>query len=147
MKEYSLQRVIRKSGRKPIACKCAQCKEQCRTPCLGTPEDILRLIKAGYGDKLKPTLWYVGVLVGHLKYPIPMIQAIQTAEDWCIFRDADGLCSIHDLGLKPAEGKLSHHSIAPENYVFVKSLSYNVAKEWLREENNELITEIIKFYE
>ncbi len=147
MKEYSLQRVIRKSGRKPIACKCAQCKDQCRTPCLGTPEDILRLIKAGYGDKLKPTLWYVGVVLGRLKYPIPMIQAVQTDEGWCIFRNDDGLCSLHDLGLKPTEGKLSHHSITPENFSFSKSLSYNVAKEWMGKENNELITEIVNFYE
>ena len=52
--ETSLQRIMRKTGRRPIECKCQKCKQQCKTPCLGTPEDILRLIKAGYKDRLAP---------------------------------------------------------------------------------------------
>lgn len=48
IKETQLQRIIRKTGRKPIQCKCKLCKQQCHTPCLGTPQDVLRLIEAGY---------------------------------------------------------------------------------------------------
>ena len=144
MAENSLMKIVRKSGRKPSVCRCVTCQNQCKTPCLGTPEDILRLIDAGYGDKLKPTLWLVGMALGRLDYPIPMIQATQTSEGWCIFFK-DGLCELHDLGLKPTEGKLSHHTLTDENYSFSKGLSYQVAKEWLNKAHNEIITEIVNY--
>ena len=60
MKKTSLQRVMRASGRVPIQCMCSQCKNQCRIPCLGTPEDIERIIDAGYGDRLALTQWADG---------------------------------------------------------------------------------------
>ena len=138
MKENTLKRIIRKSGRKPTNCKCQACKEQCKTPCLGTPQDIMRLIDAGYADKLMPTQWLVGMVVGKLNFPIPMVQAIQTDKGWCIFHK-DGLCELHNLSLKPTEGRLSHHDIKPECYVFSKSISFNVAKTWLSDENQELV--------
>lgn len=139
--ETTLQRIIRKTGRKPTACKCAICKEQCRTPCLGTPEDILRLIKAGYGNRLKLTQWCVGMLVGKIPYPITMIQAQLEDNGYCTFFH-DGLCELHDLGLKPTEGKLSSHILSKDNFQFSKSLSWNVAKEWLSEKNITTIEEI-----
>ena len=66
--EKALQRIIRKTGRKPVSCKCDKCRNQCRTPCLGTPDDILRLIEAGYRSRLVPTLWGVGLVMGRLPY-------------------------------------------------------------------------------
>lgn len=141
MAENILQKIIRKTGRKPSECRCQACKNQCRTPCLGTPQDILRLIEAGYLEKLKPTYWCVGMVLGKLDYSIAMVQAIQTEEGWCIFHE-DGLCQLHDFGLKPTEGRLSRHDIKAENYVFSKGLAYNVAKEWLNKENVPVIQEI-----
>lgn len=141
MAESSLQKIIRRTGRKPVECKCQECKKQCRTPCLGTPQDILELVEAGYMDKLMPTHWAVGLVLGKLSYTIPMIQAIQTDEGWCIFHK-NGLCCLHELGLKPTEGRLSHHSTKPENYVFSKGLAYNVAKEWLDSSNIPVVQEI-----
>jgi hypothetical protein len=145
MAEKSLQRIMRKTGRKPVSCKCRLCKEQCRTPCLGTPEDILSLIEAGHGDKLYLTEWCVGIFVGKLYYSIRMVQALQTA-DGCVFRMEDGLCLLHDSGLKPTEGKLSHHSITKENFKFSRGLAYNVAQEWMDEKNRPLVNQILGLY-
>ena len=141
MAENVLQKIIRKTGRKPSVCKCQACKNQCRTPCLGTPHDILKLIEAGYMENLKPTYWCVGLILGKLNYSIAMVQAEQTNEGWCVFHK-DGLCQLHDLGLKPTEGRLSRHDIKPENYVFSKGLAYNVAKEWLDSRNFPVVQEI-----
>ena len=141
--ETSLQRIMRKTGRKPIECKCQKCKQQCKTPCLGTPEDILRLIKAGYKDRLAITHWWVGIARGKLDFPVIMIQARQEENGYCTFF-RDGLCELHDLGLKPTEGRLSHHSITKENFKFGKSLSWNVAKEWMDMRNGEIVEEIIR---
>lgn len=140
IKESQLQRIIRKTGRKPVQCKCRLCKNQCHTPCLGTPQDILKIIEAGYKDRLAATEWYVGILMGVIDMPIPMIQSKQEG-DWCTFFK-DGLCELHDSGLKPTEGKLSHHSIRIDNFKASKSIAWNVAKEWLNEENAECIEKI-----
>lgn len=140
--EAALQRIIRKTGRKPVECRCARCREQCRTPCLGTPEDILRLLKAGYKDRLAPTLWGVGLVLGRIPYVVPMIQA-RRINGYCIFF-RNGLCELHDAGLKPTEGRLSHHTITRENLKFGSSLSWNVAREWLDERNNPVIEEIVR---
>ena len=44
--ETTIEKIIRITGRKPVSCQCALCKSQCqRTPCLGTPQDILALIE------------------------------------------------------------------------------------------------------
>ena len=140
IKETQLQRIIRKTGRKPIQCKCKLCKQQCHTPCLGTPQDVLRLIEAGYKDRLAATEWYVGILMGVVDMPVPMIQAKQEG-DWCTFFN-DGLCELHESGLKPTEGKLSHHSTRIDNFKPSKSISWNVAKEWMNEENTDCIEKI-----
>ena len=142
--ETSLQRIMRKTGRRPIECKCQKCKQQCKTPCLGTPEDILRLIKAGYKERLAITHWWVGIARGKLDFPVIMIQARQEENGYCTFFH-DGLCELHDLGLKPTEGRLSHHSITKENFKFGKSLSWNVAKEWMDMRNGEIVEEIIRY--
>lgn len=145
MEENTLQRIIRKTGRKPSVCRCEACRNQCRTPCLGTPDDVLRLIEAGYREKLSVTYWCVGMFLGRLSYPILMVQAVQTDAGWCVFFH-DGLCELHDKGLKPTEGRLSHHSIAPENFSFHKSLSYQVAKEWMERDNVAVIGKVFSYF-
>lgn len=72
--------------------------------------------------------------------PIPMIQAV-AGDEYCIFYH-NGLCELHDKGLKPTEGRLSHHSTRLDNFKASKSISWNVAKEWLSEENAEVIERV-----
>lgn len=144
MSDTAYLRIIRKTGRKPIQCKCKDCKKQCRTPCMGTPSDILKLIEAGYVNKLSMTEWAVALLYKRHDGVILMIQST-AGEDGCAFFH-DGLCELHDLGLKPTEGKLSHHSITLENYKFSKGLAWNVAKEWLSEDNAEIINKVFRLF-
>lgn len=139
--ESAFYKIIRKTGRKPIQCKCQLCKKQCATaPCLGTPEDIEKIIDAGYGSKVFPTDWAAGIAMGINTDIIEMYQLEQT-ETGCIFFK-DGLCGLHESGLKPTEGKLSHHSHKLETFTKAKSLSWNVAKEWLDPTNAETIKRI-----
>lgn len=140
--ETILQHIIRKTGRRPSVCRCAACQAQCRTPCLGTPQDILRLIHAGYRDRLSPTIWGVGLMLNKIPYAVPMIQARREGSRCTFFHD--GLCELHDAGLKPTEGKLSHHTITRENLKFGRSLSWNVAREWIDKRNDAVIAEIIR---
>ena len=87
-------------------------------------------------------MWGVGLVTGHLPYAIRMVQARQVNGYCTFFRN--GLCELHDAGLKPTEGKLSHHTITRENFKFGHSLSWNVAREWLDGRNEAFIDEIIR---
>lgn len=142
--ETTLSRIIRKTGRKVTECKCLLCKNQCRTPCLGTPEDILRLLENGYKSCLAVTYWEAGILMGGCSRPIIMIQA-KDNDGHCIFYQ-DGLCKLHNKGLKPTEGKLSHHSLKLDNFNPKKSISWAVAKEWIDEDNCDIIYKITQAF-
>ncbi|WP_239063424.1 hypothetical protein [Bacteroides sp. 51] len=136
-----LEKISKKSGREKTECSCDDCKEQCKTPCLGTPKDILRLIDAGFINELKKTVWMVGATLGECP-PIPMIQ-IKTENGRCVFQREDGLCKLHPLGLKPMEGKLSYHTITMETFEFGKSISWNVARQWADPRNIPVVILIL----
>lgn len=136
-----LERIIRKTGRKPISCKCQECKKQCSTPCLATPQDIEKIMDAGFADKILPAGWAVGIILGVTPHVIPMLQLEQTPTGCVFFKD--GLCGLHDLGLKPTEGKLSHHTQKVETFTPHKNLTWNVAKEWINPDNTDVIERII----
>lgn len=130
--ETTFEKISRKSGRKPIACKCNVCKSQCiKSVCLGTPEDIVKIVNAGFGDRLMSTSWGAGVKMGLIKEPVEIIAPLyDKAKGSCTFF-TNGLCELHELGLKPTEGKLSHHSTRIDNFVATKALSWLVVKEWM----------------
>lgn len=145
MKESTLEKIIRKSGREPVNCNCPACQGQCmRAPCLGTPEDILKLIDAGYADKLAPTEWATGLFLGKLSFTVKMIQIKRTVHGCVFFKNS--LCELHDLNLKPTEGRLSHHTIKAENFDFDKSLTWQVAQTWLEEENLYDVLKVLTKY-
>lgn len=125
----SFEDIAKASGRGESVCSCSQCKNQCRTPCLGTPQDIGRLIDAGYADRLAPTIWMVGMILGLSKKPIQLI-APKVVNGWCTFRRPDGLCELHDKGLKPTEGRLAHHDLNKNDLDPRRNLTWLVASTW-----------------
>lgn len=111
---------------------------QCHgTPCLGTPEDIAKLIKAGHAHRLAITDWHAGIVMGVTDRPITMIASIYDENKGACTFYKDGLCELHDKGLKPTEGKLSHHSHRLTDPK--KSIAWAVAKEWEGLPEDELI--------
>lgn len=140
--EKQFNRIARKTGRKISFCKCNECKKQCAIPCLGTPQDIEKIIDAGHNDKIFETDWYVGMIMGIIDKPIFMYQAeLVESTGFCVFFE-NGLCKLHDSGLKPTEGKLSHHSTKIDNFKPNKSLSWMIAKEWIDPKNADVIERI-----
>jgi hypothetical protein len=139
-------RIAKQVGKQPISCNCEKCKQMCqRTPCLGTPHDILALIEAGYIDKVCYTEWAAGMALGHTRQPIPMVQLKSTGSkvDGCCICYHDGKCELHENGLKPTEGKLAHHEVSAMELRPEYNLTYQVAIEWTKEENSDVIGEIV----
>lgn len=91
-------------------CSCDNCKDMCRRcPCFPTPDDVVRLIQAGYMDKL--------IITFHPDeksndYPIPLVAPKEKEKGGCVFHNKEGLCDLHESGLKPTEGKMAIHNLA-----------------------------------
>lgn len=94
------------------ACTCEECKAMCeRRPCWPTPDDAQRLIDAGFADRLMLDWWFDHTQDKTVYVLTPAIagregrQAPAIPSGRCAFLDAQGLCQLHDLNLKPSEGK------------------------------------------
>lgn len=127
-------------------CTCDKCKNMCKVPCIGTPKDIEAIIDAGYADRLKETMWMVGYLAVKEK-PIAMIQPTEK-DGWCAFRQPDGLCELHDRGLKPTEGVLASCKVVEEDDIptYETSVLRAVAHEWVKIENFATIMRVVFKY-
>lgn len=124
------------------ACSCPTCQNMCKhCPCIGTPEDILKIIQAGQSHGLCHTRWGTGLVNGAHDTIIEMIQPRNT-ENGCAYLDDKNLCTLHDLGLKPTEGRLTNHAeYRPES--FKDSVNYIVAMTWVDEDGNNDPREMI----
>ena len=145
-REEVFERIANQIGRHNVSCNCEKCKRMCqRTPCLGTPHDILALIKAGYIHRVCYTEWAAGISLGFIHEPIPMVQLKSTGSkvDGCCICYHDGKCELHENGLKPTEGKLSHHDVSERELLPQYNLTFQVASEWMKEENFPIINQIV----
>lgn len=97
-------------------------------------------------DRLKETMWMVGYLAVKEK-PIAMIQPTEK-DGWCAFRQPDGLCELHDRGLKPTEGVLASCKVVEEDDIptYETSVLRAVAHEWVKVENFATIMMVVFKY-
>lgn len=134
----SRMQIMAKTGKRITECTCSSCKQMCsRQVCIGTPDDILKIAEAGYAHLLVPTTWAAGIYAGIP--PIQMVQLSPGANGCCMFEN--GLCKLHDKGLKPTEGVLAHHSNDPtarESHVTVAT-----AKTWTDDRHYHTVLKII----
>ena len=82
-----------------------------RRPCWPTPDDAQRLIDAGHADRLMLDWWFDNEQNKTVYVLTPAItgreggQAPAIPSGRCTFFSDEGLCRLHDLGLKPTEGR------------------------------------------
>jgi hypothetical protein len=122
-------------------CDCLICSKMCRSPCNGTPSDMQKLIDHGFGDRLMFDDWpeeseisecIKPALKGHEGKRSPW--EVSTFEGCTFWKD--GKCELHDLDLKPTQGKLSHHSL---NYIQNNEIADFIKRSW----KNPLAEEVI----
>src|SRR3990167_2943378 len=98
---------------KQVTCSCKTCQEMCKErPCWPTPQESKKLIKNGFAKKLMYDYWAAigGEDIGIISPAIVGYEGSK-APFWpvgrCVFLDENGLCELHDLGLKPFEGRMA----------------------------------------
>jgi hypothetical protein len=117
----------------PNECSCDRCVALCRkVPCIGTPQEIERLMDAGHGPFLRFTEWVAGYVDG-----VPRIRMIQLGNTraGCPMLQ-DGKCTLHAPGLKPTEGV---RATCKERLFIHESATLAVALTWLLECNVDVI--------
>lgn len=127
-------------------CNCETCKNMCRRPCWPTPEDAKRLIDSGYAEKLMLDKWIGGfddsgedvflLCPANPGYETSFAP-ITRLHSGCTFFD-NGNCTLHDLGLKPTEGKAAHHSFTASQS---NELHESVARTWDNPDAQRIVEE------
>lgn len=138
--EKELEKIRQITNGRESTCSCSSCQHMCRVaPCLGTPSDILKIAESGHTDKLSITGWAVGV-----PYDIPVVPMVQAkmTPNGCSFFE-NNLCTLHDKGLKPTEGRLTKGCEVDVTTVNQLPVAFAVARTWGLEENNEIIKQIL----
>lgn len=99
----------------PITCSCSKCQSMCaNTVCLPTPEEARELAKK-FPERMAVFKFEPGN--DEYSYVAPGIAGREheilntTTGGACTFF-ANGKCELHDLGLKPLEGRLAYHDRA-----------------------------------
>ena len=143
--EVARQRIAALEGSE---CSCTVCRHMCeRRPCWGTPEDIKKILDYGFGLRLMRDYWSGGVNtdVGSIDIISPAIVGCEggSAPSWpsgrCTFLTDEGLCELHDLGLKPIEGRAAHHDTIAQGPH--PDLHRMVAALWETEDGQAVVTE------
>lgn len=102
-------------------CTCDKCQALCRRPCWPTPAEARQLVTAGHGPQLMLAWWsrpaepggeiliLSPAVPGHQGFyaPAPEDWECDEADRHCIMQTPEGLCRLHDAGLKPLEGRLA----------------------------------------
>ena len=106
-------------------CSCKKCQGMCEArACWATPAEAQAIIDAGLGHRLMRDWWCGSPIVKKdddyndtsLLVPAQVGHEGQDASSSifpkgrCTFLSDDGLCFLHDLGLKPSEGRKAIHS-------------------------------------
>ena len=90
-------------------CTCDVCKKMCLRPCWPAPDEVLKLIEAGYGPQLMLDYWVVESGDIYLVCPASAGYEGKMAPHrppHCTFNH-NFLCDLHDLDLKPLEGRMA----------------------------------------
>jgi hypothetical protein len=125
-------------------CTCQECVEMCRThPCAPTVEEAKQLIKHGFAKRLMLKIWVsrddpeciiVGLcpaIMGHEMGADPLKSHIGD----CTFLK-DERCELHNLKLKPSEGRFATHNTTHEQE---ESNTKEIIKTWLSNEGEALL--------
>lgn len=138
-------------------CNCRKCQSMCDRPCFGTVSDIKKLIESGYSDRLCLD-WNVAqsneaedisFLTPALKdYEGKLSPAWPQSRKGCTFFK-NGLCELHDLKLKPLQGRTAIHSFNDKKLNKYLDKQFDEVKEyimqdWKAKEGQDLVDSWIR---
>ncbi len=134
----TLKKLLSKTNLTPATRECHRCAlRDSDEACLGTPDDIVQLIDAGYGMVLRPVS--IDVVTVHLRHStaVRMIQLISDTEGCALYKD--GACLANGGKLKPTEGRYHIHPQTRAQEALMYLLSLAVVMEWIAPDNHKAV--------
>lgn len=127
------------------ACSCHACQRMCsKRACWPTPEEVEALIAAGHTKRLWIDYWQAGGRIFKIigpaaagwegkKAPSRQVDGATVVDPTgsCTFYK-DGLCALHDPGLKPFEGRMATHKPQPH-------LHHDTAMLWNTDKGRQVV--------
>jgi Fe-S-cluster containining protein len=133
-------------------CSCESCKKMCEAhPCLGTPQEIIKLIKLGYAKRLMDIRYYdskgeFGKRDMDIKIIMPAIKGYEGKKGplaiarfgRCTFLNNKGLCEIHNV--KPIEGRVTSHACEGyDKFSHMDRLYLSIINMWATHEGEKVV--------
>ena len=118
------------------SCNCNTCQAMChQCPCLGTPREMMKLATMPeYQNNISISLIANPIVIGEFGKPITMLTPdFDEVKGHCSFL-VNGLCSLHDAGLKPLEGKTASCNVTDGKKSF--DIYKSICEEWEKLSNN-----------
>lgn len=117
-------------------CSCRKCQEMCQRPCWPSPEEADQMLDDGLGPKMMLDWWAAEEDI-YLICPAEPGREKDRASSYprggCVLQNPNGLCSIHNSGYKPLEGRTAMCSEKHPN------LHRDVAALWDNDEGREVV--------
>lgn len=111
-------------------------------PCWGTPEELTKIVQAGFGPRLMKDWWNGDDKRDYTEILSPAIVGSEggDAPAWptgrCTFLTQENKCELHDLGLKPTEGATACCSQDSS-----RNVHFEMAKTWGTDEGRKAVQE------
>lgn len=131
------------------SCSCDTCKNMCRIPCWGYPQQFKKLIDLGYGEHMAVDYWigesnYVYMLCFNQKNNNSKEISYWKDDGNCVMQDENGLCKVHNIE-KPAEGKNAHHDDSQSEFSS-NEIRTLIKDAWDTDFGKRLVLEFIEKY-
>ena len=123
-------------------CSCEKCVNMCeRRPCWGTPQDIKKIMDAGYTYRLMADYWTTGRDSDHTIWILaPAIVKYELREaplypmGRCTFLMENSKCLVHEI--KPSEGRVANCQTKPN-----ENIHKDIAMAWDTREGKLLVNQ------
>jgi hypothetical protein len=133
---------------KESVCACTKCKSAClHSPCFPTPEEVNNLVALGYKKFLSPVVYSDAAFkalkdnMEEVKFwlvviPKSLNKGLLADKSCIMFNTTTGNCSLHKEGLKPFEGRHSHHTHTLKDTVDLREF---VCNKWNSPEGEQVL--------
>ena len=133
---------------------CAVCRNMCHVPCTPTPAEAVRIIEHGLGDRLGFAEAPDASFDKRVTYLAPSMQGNELGkidryttpgdDEWCTFYK-EGQCQLHELGLKPLEGRAADCTRTINNHI--SDIARAIDTSWDSEAGRTVVKRWMERYE
>lgn len=125
--------ILKQCNAKVSNCCCDVCKSMCyQCPCIGTPLEMQNIVQAGFHRDVMITKLANPIVINKYGHPITILAInFDEKKGHCSMLE-NGLCKLHNLGLKPLEGRTAICNSEKETTMASYRVYTAICDEWIK---------------